>query len=631
MRHIQTIEAHNFNGRTFKYELAPVTIICGGNFRGKTAISNAVKVLLTGSHPELGKQHGSTFRLACDEEMGVLGRLSDGRTLSHRWQRSEKGIKYTGNIPEDLAVPSILLSVNDYLSKTGPERIQYVFERIDVAAGGFTDATVTGCVDSADCPANLKGQLTEKARAIITSTIEFRDRKKQSIPEWVQQLIDTVQKGITSANDTAKRKSAEVSAFRNFRPKPKDATEELKTASAELERVIQQHGREAAEAEQRARDAARLKTIAATLEEMRLTDESAVKAELAQIETERTRIQRAEAEQLRLLGEWQEAGAKLRELDTHVEVRLNAMKREELRFVGLKELGLCESCMTRITEEHHKTYDVLAVELHTDVDARDKQNELTDAAGKKVTQADAESKANAPLLEEMDMRGQDINAAMVLFAEKSKLGQAANSQPTNQDASKVIQDARDQVQVLRQQMQDLADWNREDSRRKESQDALLLAQAEADYLKGFKKALMEKQDELLLTAFNGLLETSTRFTDGLLNSRLEYFNRELGRRASEQDVACGFVGQVGWWIPLDTFSGTEQLLAYSGICVALAADSPIKLVIMDELGNVHRTVKPSLMQRMSDLVAEGVIGQFIGIDADGEGYRSMTGVSVIEV
>jgi hypothetical protein len=94
-----------------------------------------------------------------------------------------------------------------------------------------------------------------------------------------------------------------------------------------------------------------------------------------------------------------------------------------------------------------------------------------------------------------------------------------------------------------------------------------------------------------------------RFTDGILKGRLEFRDGEIGYVAN------------GQWVTHDTFSGTEEALAYAGLAVALAQDSPFKLVLVDELGIIDPETRVAILERMGELVADGTINQFIGADA----------------
>jgi hypothetical protein len=80
------------------------------------------------------------------------------------------------------------------------------------------------------------------------------------------------------------------------------------------------------------------------------------------------------------------------------------------------------------------------------------------------------------------------------------------------------------------------------------------------------------QSAMVKNAFDSILETANQLTTGILRGRLDYHEGEIGR------------WEDGVWICHHSFSGTEKALAYAGISVALAAQSPVRLVLLDEMG-----------------------------------------------
>jgi hypothetical protein len=104
-------------------------------------------------------------------------------------------------------------------------------------------------------------------------------------------------------------------------------------------------------------------------------------------------------------------------------------------------------------------------------------------------------------------------------------------------------------------------------------------------------------------AFAEVLKLSDDFTEGLLRSKLEFRDGELGRT------------EDGGWVPHTSFSGTEQLLAYAGYSVALARTANFRLVVLDEMGRLSLGRRQDVAIRMEELLAAGKIDQAIMIDA----------------
>ena len=92
MSYLKKIKARAFKGRSFEHSLGPVTLIHGGNFLGKTAVADAIRIALLGYSPRHGQQPSKTWGFAGLPEgtaqMWIEGELSEGETLRHEFQVS---------------------------------------------------------------------------------------------------------------------------------------------------------------------------------------------------------------------------------------------------------------------------------------------------------------------------------------------------------------------------------------------------------------------------------------------------------------------------------------------------------------------------------------------------------------
>ena len=120
-------------------------------------------------------------------------------------------------------------------------------------------------------------------------------------------------------------------------------------------------------------------------------------------------------------------------------------------------------------------------------------------------------------------------------------------------------------------------------------------------------------------AFGNILADVNRFTEDILLTPLDYHDGDIGRWSASS------------WIPHRSFSGTEQLISCAGISVALARQSPIKICLLDELGRLTVANKKALMSRLVELIGQGFIDQAVCVDVDGQAYRGVDGVNVIEI
>lgn len=163
-----------------------------------------------------------------------------------------------------------------------------------------------------------------------------------------------------------------------------------------------------------------------------------------------------------------------------------------------------------------------------------------------------------------------------------------------------------------------ADWReRSDSLESESSAAT----GRLEVLKEAQKRLREWRDKLINEGVAGILAVANKFTAGLLDAPLEWHAElgEFGRRKPGKG-----------WVALDAFSGFEEQLAFAALSVAVASETKVKLVIMDELGRMTRANKNAVLARMVKLIQEGVIDQFIGVDVSRDDYAA-PGINVIQL
>jgi hypothetical protein len=134
------------------------------------------------------------------------------------------------------------------------------------------------------------------------------------------------------------------------------------------------------------------------------------------------------------------------------------------------------------------------------------------------------------------------------------------------------------------------------------------------------KAINQVVKDVSERAFAEVLKLSDDFTEGLLRSKLEFRDGELGRT------------EDGGWVPHTSFSGTEQLLAYAGFSVALARTANFRLVVLDEMGRLSLGRRQDVAIRMEELLAAGKIDQALMIDATVPGtVRMIDGRDALDV
>lgn len=148
----------------------------------------------------------------------------------------------------------------------------------------------------------------------------------------------------------------------------------------------------------------------------------------------------------------------------------------------------------------------------------------------------------------------------------------------------------------------------EEFRRDQANESLRVAEGKAQAVEAIGDKLREIQAELITRTFGGLLEVINQCTHGLIAEPISYHDGEIGR----------FVG--GLWVPHGEFSGFEQAVTYMGVSAALAKDSPVRAVLIDDLIISPRN-KYAFVTRAMALVKAGVVDQVFITDVETREFR----------
>lgn len=128
------------------------------------------------------------------------------------------------------------------------------------------------------------------------------------------------------------------------------------------------------------------------------------------------------------------------------------------------------------------------------------------------------------------------------------------------------------------------------------------AEAQCGVLKAVKDLLEEKQAALVGSAFGSLLGTVNKLTRAVLSHDIVYFQGEMG------------YWNGGSFASASTFSGAEELVAYAGLTVALAAKAERRVAILDEMTRLVGANKGRVLEALAALVRGGTLHQAIVVD-----------------
>jgi len=600
------ISARNFKGRTFEYPLAPVTVVTGDNFAGKSAILDAIRVGLMGYLPRLGKQPGATWKLAGDGPEMEVQLATDQTVLSHVWRPSKTGASYEGSIPWQ--TPPVLLDAREYFQQTAAQRVDTVFRLSDPARLGYTDAKLLERIDGIEVlPMKVARPIIERVVEELGQSVAAR--KNANVQEWLGRHIERVKAQQKEAMAQAKLFSGQMLGTK---PKarvggpPKDLQMELdeaaiRVALAQADKVGARRLLVESELGKLPSDLSGIDALEAEL--AALADTGAIEVSKDRIKIARQKL------------EWARA-------------QLESERATLTKIQNPAELECCPMCRSsapgwrqRLEIDYERTTaDVRQRVAAAEASVKLWSDELQTARAefdKASRQDDARQIRRTNLNESLQiLRTQQRNREKL----ESELSGMTVLEPVDlaelPKLELALKDADVRVEDLQAKQAEFKLWKADRARREEIEESTVAKFTQVEVLKAAVQQLIAAQVELVDVAFNELLATSARFTDGILRSPLVYAEGELGRF------------EESTFISWETFSGTEEAIAFAGLSVALAVQAPCKVVLLDELGRLTAPNKAKLLTRMVDLVKAGVIDCFVGADV---ARMPITGVDFIEL
>lgn len=641
---IKHLSARNFTGTNFDIELDQVNIVTGDNFSGKTAIPNAIRLVFTGSLPPpigirgiyggAGNQNGAS-------QMSVEAELDNGRKVGLRWNRDAKGkISQEGGIPLDLTMPPMLANPRSFWAKTGQERVQIIAE--SVGGGADLAARFTACLGSVNLqPADVLVKVREQA----ATWIQERFTEGPNPNAAAQALIASVKDIAKSRAAEAKRFGAEIEAVQLPLNKPADVSAELEQARLDLAKVqVGEEGNRAIHEKGLAEIDAKLVAYSRRHKQTpvdKLTE--FLRHELATYDADLKRLVPPPPMD-ELQEELEAAQSELNHATISSQQQASHIQRVQTALDDLKIATACPTCAAKAPGWKDKALKQLTSVLKTE------QAALADFTAKAAT-ATAKVQRLQSTIKDVQMATNTFNteharlsagrAAMqadadtiadLLESRTETAGLLAKAQQTDPAAAQRAQELRAEIGRLQGMAEQRQQFETAWAKRVEIERNCAESTAWAEMLKAVLKLVVEEQRKATEEAFGAVLHTAREFTDGILRSPLEFVDGDLGRRVCEADTARpGFCGRIGDWISHEWFSDSEQRIAYAAFSVALAAEAPVKLVVLDELATLEPRRKVLFVDRLFQLCRKGVIDQAIVLEPCAEDYRAFEAVPGIRI
>lgn len=188
-------------------------------------------------------------------------------------------------------------------------------------------------------------------------------------------------------------------------------------------------------------------------------------------------------------------------------------------------------------------------------------------------------------------------------------------------ATKECTTAVNELSELRKRQEAFIRKQQDDKRNAQTLQKLTKLEAGLDVSKEVLDILESLQLTIVKQAFGTLIERANKLAGGIMHAPLEYRDGEIGYVQGQS------------WVGWKTLSGAEKVLVYTGISLALAWESPIKIIMLDEMNGPLEELNLTLyLQKMVQLVKDGVIDQFVGTASSlGKFSGNVAGTNVIGV
>jgi hypothetical protein len=682
MTRLKHISARNVKGKSFNYDLAPVTIVVGDNASGKTAVLAAVRLALLGYDPKLGRTAQGIFA-ACGcpgggaTEMAVSAGLTDNTSISRTWTMKRGKISYAGDEVE--AIPPVMLDPTTYFALTGPARLNYVLSQVDLAALGLGCEPLLMKLNEAEAETEAAMMALAEVKGLVHGLENERQAASQSIYDWLTAVVEQITEMGKKTKATADTHEETVKGLTDGKAQDGDMTA-IESVQPQINELREQLT-EAVKAEANAlnvfstaeRAVQEAKALAATAVD-ETTVQTAIAAQTSIIETAQQVKQAGERPKPAAMPTTRPTDASERAAFNAAQAKANAtaqkvvstaaeQKRLAKAIQDAKAHTNCPTCGHDITEKQSKVVADL-----------EKQHEAAAQANAEATTAHSHAKAAeqaagdaltaaTTAITTWDALKQTVDGENLVFSgaydhanlifnsaqtaintatakiatlkasieANAKANAAWVNLPALETASKeagntyaaakaALEPIQEQIRQLESKQRQFIARTQDARRADQSRAALKTANERLAVFKAAFKVVKTEKERASEDAFTELLKHARKFTDGILKAPLEYKDGELG------------MTYQGNWISYKSFSGLEEVLSFTALGVALTqTHKGIRVVMLDEMGRCTAKNKKLVTNRLRDLISDGTIDQALLVDVEWQSYPQGHDVAIIQV
>lgn len=626
------ISATNFKGSPFfTINLTPATVLVGGNFRGKTRVTDAIRLALLGYLPELGKNNKETMSLASGPTMEVVAEFQDGTKIRRSWSLKGNSVTKDEDVPEAVKAwgdLNVMLNADEYFALTDRKRMEYVFAHCP-GASQLKPEDILSRAElkvSQEIPDYVEAEYDKTTKSIYDEAVAggfmapadfiecalnrythvYKDAKANAVraEKMIQQMTDmrlrdTPTTPVAVLEQKRKALVVEIAALNEKKGANLGRFTQMKSDASRRE-VIRRETSFGDKNRQALVDLkAKLELVCAQLKaEDEVTPTMANAAESA---VNQVNLKVRDATRLRSEAATRKNAAvvQLGDLDGKMECPYCGATGDGWKALKAAELATAIDKEEQIGVDQAKVLIDLKVDLAAAEGQRDELVAMQNKQQGLMAEMDAitaKIRAIEPQIARLDALAEELARLSVddpaLTASVETIQSELN---VKNDDLRVVDMEITAVNGRTFELQRLANAE------KERDDA----KVEASIAEAAGKELRVIQGEMVVAAFKPLLERANRFFSQVLASPLAYNAKEGGEIGTWRD---------GLWVGHRTFSGTEKALAYAAIQAALAMSSPFKLMLIDELGRLDGRSVDRLIRSVGAAVDGGVIDGFVGID-----------------
>lgn len=629
---IKSIKAAAFKGSKIDEELTGLNLVVGPNGAGKTSVLEAVSVGCLGYLPKLGKRNGDTFSLSSGDGMSVIAVNDSGQKNTFIFQRDKKGTVKLKKTQEFVA-DADMISADDFLGMSPAKRIDYIFAKSGVEVDAQT------AVNSLELPVELiDDDVAIKLLSEVCSSVErsFAENDSGQAILLADENISARLKTLRSETSTLSKTIEGLVGMSE--DAPKDVSRELEKLQGEWDEVSKRASNNRVLLGERVKALDEIEEIRASIVEIESGDYlDDVNAEL---------------HRLGPLVDYGPAEEHLESLKTNLSARktayvvestkLETLKREfqeahELRdtfSAGCK----CPTCKMEMSEHQQELFlDRMASDISLLKDQiEDAEKELekitAEASGFQddIRQQELvikrERERNEAIRTVTGLKDHQVKKAESdLIALKRQLAEC-EKQAIHVDELKAsiasdekwMADREVTLLDLKSADEQRKGWIQNNRTREQAKLQLRTKEIEFAAMKGISESFAKFKAQCVDGAFEGVFAVANK----LVGSVTE------GCRLSYSDGEIALVRPSGDRISPLVACGSEFAAIYAGLCAGISKGG---IMFLDEMSRFDPQVCGRIIRAVEELLAAGLISQFIGAHCGAGDVSALKNWNVINV